>query len=154
VTKKAPKKSNSPAAGRKKPANRVPTKKQLAALKKGAPAKGSPSRNPAGRPKSADTIISQARAIVDSKSKTGAMPDKPPADATIAYFVARTWVGQAVAGDKDARKELHDRLYGKVQDEVLVKKERTLSDAEALKVMGGLDAERDLLLGKIKDLSE
>jgi hypothetical protein len=105
----------------------------------------------------------QARDIVDGLWKT-VMEDgqpaidkclpKAPKNPTVAHVIARVWVGQAALGDKDARKELHDRLYGKVPDEIIPHETKRMTDREAVDSVKALDEERDRLLGLIKDTQD
>lgn len=85
------------------------TDKQLANLN---PAKEGEVRNPNGRPvgaKSAKTILKKILAErIDFETKDGQKKSVVPEDE-----IWQTAVAQAMTGDKDARRDVYDRLEGK-----------------------------------------
>ncbi len=76
------------------------------------PKHGEPSRNPNGRPigaKSAKTILKKLLAEqIEYETKGGQKKTVVPEDE-----IWQTAVAQAMSGDKDARRDVYDRLEGK-----------------------------------------
>jgi len=86
--------------------------------------------------------------LVDGPYPMPPLPKRGEKGVTVAYMIARTWVTDAMNGDKDARQELQNRLYGKIPDEVKLDDRRDMTPDEAYQRYMDLEAEKRRILGE------